>query len=74
MHLFSMHLQRLAMREASPVYKSLTPEEKAIYIKKAEGVQTALINCIMELISAIAHMTCKHSYATMIGGLEPYNN
>ncbi len=30
-------VQRLAMKEAAPVYKSLTAEEKAQYIKIAEG-------------------------------------
>lgn len=29
--------QRMAMKEAAPIYKSLTAEEKAQYIKLAEG-------------------------------------
>jgi hypothetical protein len=30
-------MQRVAMKEASPIYKALSPEEKAEYIKIAEG-------------------------------------
>ena len=35
-----MAVQRLAMSEASPLYKKMTEEEKAGYVKRAEGRRT----------------------------------
>lgn len=36
-------VQRLAMSEASPLYKKLTEEEKAGYVKRAEGRHAHLL-------------------------------
>ena len=35
-----MHAQRMAMKEASPLFKKLTEEEKARYVKLAEGTSS----------------------------------
>ena len=36
-HILEIAVQRMAMKEAAPIYKSLTAEEKEQYIKLAEG-------------------------------------
>ena len=45
-------VQRLAMSEASPLYKKLTEEEKAAYVKLAEGTENGCsTGCLLSMYS-----------------------
>ena len=43
-------MQRLAMSEASPLYKKLTDEEKAGYVKLAEGTHIHRFKALHSLV------------------------
>ena len=49
-----MAVQRLAMKEASPLYRKLSEEEKARYVQLAEGTSLLPNAIIHALLSSVA--------------------